>query len=96
MWNRLRYTLWAPVYDAIARAAGFESARRLSIERLELAPGDRVAFLAPLCWVLASSTPYAGYVLVGATALALVHALWLGHLVQLPFFSPSHKRVGST
>ena len=42
MWNRLRYTLWAPAYDVIARAAGFEPARRLSIERLRLASGDRV------------------------------------------------------
>ena len=42
MWNRLRYTVWAPVYDAIARAAGFDTARRLSIDRLRLASGDRV------------------------------------------------------
>jgi ubiquinone/menaquinone biosynthesis C-methylase UbiE len=42
MWNRLRYTLWAPAYDAIARAAGFDNARRLSIDRLRLATGDRV------------------------------------------------------
>jgi len=42
MWNRLRYTLWAPAYDAIARLAGFDGARRLSIDRLRLAPGDSV------------------------------------------------------
>jgi ubiquinone/menaquinone biosynthesis C-methylase UbiE len=42
MWNRLRYTAWAPVYDVVARAAGFETARRLSIERLRLTSGDRV------------------------------------------------------
>ena len=42
MWNRLRYTVWAPAYDAIARAAGFDTARRLSIDRLRLASGDRV------------------------------------------------------
>jgi ubiquinone/menaquinone biosynthesis C-methylase UbiE len=42
MWNRLRYSVWAPVYDAIVRAAGFDAARRMSIERLRLAPGDRV------------------------------------------------------
>lgn len=42
MWNRLRYTLWAPFYDAIARAAGFDHARRLSIKRLRLSSGDRV------------------------------------------------------
>jgi hypothetical protein len=42
MWNRLRYTAWAPAYDSIARAAGFDAARRLSIDRLRLAPGHRV------------------------------------------------------
>ena len=42
MWNRIRYTLWAPAYDAIAGAAGFEQARRLSLERLRLRAGDRV------------------------------------------------------
>ena len=42
MWNRLRYTVWAPVYDVIARAAGFDTARRLSIDRLRLGSGDRV------------------------------------------------------
>jgi ubiquinone/menaquinone biosynthesis C-methylase UbiE len=42
VWNRLRYTVWAPAYDAIAGAAGFDTARRLSIDRLRLAPGDRV------------------------------------------------------
>ena len=42
MWNRLRYTAWAPAYDAVAQAAGFDAARRLSIDRLQLASGDRV------------------------------------------------------
>jgi hypothetical protein len=42
MWNRLRYTVWAPAYDAVARAGGFDTARRLSIDRLRLASGDRV------------------------------------------------------
>jgi ubiquinone/menaquinone biosynthesis C-methylase UbiE len=42
LWNRVRYTVWAPAYDAIANAAGFDAARRLSIDRLRLAPGDRV------------------------------------------------------
>ena len=42
MWNRLRYTVWAPAYDLIANAAGLDAARRLSIERLRLSPGNRV------------------------------------------------------
>lgn len=41
-WNRLRYTVWAPAYDALVGAAGFDGARRLSIDRLRLAPGDSV------------------------------------------------------
>ena len=42
MWNRLRYTVWAPAYDRIVGAAGLNAARRLSIDRLRLAAGDRV------------------------------------------------------
>ncbi len=42
MWNRLRYTAWAPVYDALTGAVGFTDARRRSIGRLNLARGDRV------------------------------------------------------
>lgn len=44
-WDRLRYTAWAPAYDALVRVAGFEAARRLSIDRLRLAPGDRVLII---------------------------------------------------
>jgi phosphatidylethanolamine/phosphatidyl-N-methylethanolamine N-methyltransferase len=42
VWNRLRYTAWAPAYDVIVGALGFNAARRVSIERLRLVPGDRV------------------------------------------------------
>lgn len=42
MWNRLRYTLWAPFYDAIVAAVGFGPSRRRSIEYLRLQPGHRV------------------------------------------------------
>lgn len=42
MWDRLRYTVWAPFYDALVGAAGFASARRKSIEWLGLKRGDRV------------------------------------------------------
>jgi ubiquinone/menaquinone biosynthesis C-methylase UbiE len=42
MWNRLRYTVWAPIYDALVGAVGFTNARRDSIERLGLKDGDRV------------------------------------------------------
>jgi phosphatidylethanolamine/phosphatidyl-N-methylethanolamine N-methyltransferase len=42
MWNRLRYTLWAPFYDAIVVAVGFGPARRRSIEYLQLDQAHRV------------------------------------------------------
>jgi ubiquinone/menaquinone biosynthesis C-methylase UbiE len=42
IWNRLRYTVWAPAYDRIVGAAGLNAARRRSIDRLQLAAGDRV------------------------------------------------------
>jgi ubiquinone/menaquinone biosynthesis C-methylase UbiE len=42
MWNRLRYTVWAPFYDALLGAVGFTNARRHSIERLGLKNGDHV------------------------------------------------------
>jgi len=38
-WNRIRYTLIAPVYD---RVVGFARQRRRSIGLLELRPGERV------------------------------------------------------
>lgn len=42
MWNRLRYTVWAPFYDALVGAVGFADARRRSIDHLHLRAGDRV------------------------------------------------------
>lgn len=38
-WNRLRYTLWAPLYDRFVR---FRRQRRRSIGLLALRPGERV------------------------------------------------------
>ena len=42
MWDRIRYTVWAPFYDALVGAVGFASARRKSIEQLGLRHGNRV------------------------------------------------------
>jgi ubiquinone/menaquinone biosynthesis C-methylase UbiE len=42
MWNRLRYTVWAPFYDALVAAVGFNATRRRSIEHLGLRAGSRV------------------------------------------------------
>lgn len=42
-WNRLRYTVWAGVYDALLRRLpAFDEARRRSIRSLGLSPGERV------------------------------------------------------
>jgi phosphatidylethanolamine/phosphatidyl-N-methylethanolamine N-methyltransferase len=41
-WDRLRYTVWAPIYDVLASPVGFERARRTSIESLALGAGNRV------------------------------------------------------
>jgi phosphatidylethanolamine/phosphatidyl-N-methylethanolamine N-methyltransferase len=38
-WNRLRYTVWAPIYDRVAR---FGPQRRRSVGLLGLRPGERV------------------------------------------------------
>jgi len=38
-WNRSRYTLWAPIYDFVAR---FGRQRRRSLALLDLRPGERV------------------------------------------------------
>jgi ubiquinone/menaquinone biosynthesis C-methylase UbiE len=42
-WNRLRYTLYAPLYDRIVKP--FATARRRSIEVLKLQPGEHVLLL---------------------------------------------------
>jgi ubiquinone/menaquinone biosynthesis C-methylase UbiE len=39
-WNRLRYTLWAPVYDMVGRR--FDGRRRASLRLLDPKPGERV------------------------------------------------------
>lgn len=42
-WNRMRYTVWAGVYDALLRRLpAFDEARRRSIRSLDLSPGERV------------------------------------------------------
>ena len=42
-WNRTRYQLYAPIYDAVARP--LERGRERAIERLDLQPGERVLIL---------------------------------------------------
>ena len=46
-WNRLRYTLYAPIYDfALARVPVFARGRRRAIELAALVPGERVLIVA--------------------------------------------------
>jgi len=42
-WNRTRYQLYAPIYDAVARP--LEQGRKRAIERLDLDSGDRILIL---------------------------------------------------
>ena len=42
VWNRIRYTFWAPWYDALVAAADFGRARQRSIQGLGLQPGAQV------------------------------------------------------
>lgn len=42
-WNRLRYRLYAPIYDTVARP--LERGRRRAIERLNPQPGERLLIL---------------------------------------------------
>ena len=46
-WNRLRYTLYAPIYDfALARVPVFARGRRRAIELAALEPGERLLVVA--------------------------------------------------
>ena len=42
-WNRIRYGLYAPVYDWVAKP--FESGRKRAIERVDPQPDDRILIL---------------------------------------------------
>jgi ubiquinone/menaquinone biosynthesis C-methylase UbiE len=42
LWNRVRYTAWAPAYDRLVHAMGFDRLRQRSIEQLQLEPGESV------------------------------------------------------
>ena len=42
-WNRIRYTLYTPGYDLIARI--FENSRRKSIESLQVIAGEKVLII---------------------------------------------------
>lgn len=46
-WNRVRYTLYAPLYDRVVGSLGlFRRGRRRALELAELRPGERVLLVA--------------------------------------------------
>jgi ubiquinone/menaquinone biosynthesis C-methylase UbiE len=61
-WNRLRYTLWAPVYDLAGRL--FDARRRRSLALLAARPGERVLVVG------AGTGADLPYLDAGATVLA--------------------------
>jgi phosphatidylethanolamine/phosphatidyl-N-methylethanolamine N-methyltransferase len=83
-WNRLRYTLWAPVYDAVVR---FGPQRRRSIALLRLEPGDRVLIVGAGTGADLDALPPGVRIVAGDIAPAMVarvrrRAARLGHDVQ--------------
>jgi ubiquinone/menaquinone biosynthesis C-methylase UbiE len=45
MWNRFRYTLWAPFYDSLVAAVKFDELRKRSIDPLALTTGSRLLIM---------------------------------------------------
>ena len=41
-WDRIRYSIWAPIYDRLVARMDFGPSRRVAIDALALAPGSRV------------------------------------------------------
>lgn len=93
-WNKLRYSLWAPVYDLAGR--GFDSRRRESLELLDPKPGERVLivgagtgadlpFLPPGCAVVATDLTFAMLAQARARQRDGVHlAIMDGHQLAVP------------
>lgn len=93
-WNKLRYSLWAPVYDLAGR--GFDRKRRESLQLLAVRPGERVLivgagtgadlpFLPAGCTVVATDLTSAMLVQARPRRRDGVHlALMDGHQLALP------------
>jgi hypothetical protein len=47
VWNRIRYTFWAPWYDTLVAAADFGMARQRSIQGLGLQPARMCSWSGP-------------------------------------------------
>jgi phosphatidylethanolamine/phosphatidyl-N-methylethanolamine N-methyltransferase len=73
MWNRLRYSSWAPWYDALVGAAGFEEARRRSIDHLALASGAHVLIVGAGTGLDLEHLPRGVHV----TAVDVTPAMWI-------------------
>ena len=93
-WNRLRYTFWAPFYDALVLI--LDQRRRQSLRLLDLKPGERVLlvgagtgvdlpYVPPGCSVLATDLTPAMLNVARTRARRGVHlALMDGQLLALP------------
>lgn len=93
-WNKVRYSLWAPVYDLVGR--GFDSKRRESLEVLDPKPGERVLivgagtgadlpFLPAGCTVVATDLTSAMLAKARARQRVGVHlAIMDGHRLAVP------------
>lgn len=75
MWNRLRYTFWAPVYDRLAGAVGFDGMRRQSVARLELRAGERVLLVGAGTGLDLAHVPPAARVTAIDITPAMLHRL---------------------
>ena len=93
-WNRLRYSLWAPVYDLVGQR--FNGKRRESLQLLDLRPGERVLlvgagtgadlpYLPPGCTVVATDLTLAMLMKARPRLRPGIHlAIMDGHQLAVP------------
>lgn len=72
-WNRFRYSLWEPMYDALA--SPFRTDRARSIDRLGIRPTDRVLLVGAGTGLDLELIPTAGHVLATDITPSMVRRL---------------------
>lgn len=72
-WNRIRYSLWKPMYDVLA--SPFRKDRARSIERLGIGPADRVLLVGAGTGLDLELIPAAGHVLATDITPSMVRRL---------------------
>lgn len=72
-WNRIRYSVWEPMYDVLA--APFRQDRARSIERLGIRPDDRVLLVGAGTGLDLELIPAAGHVLATDITPSMVRRL---------------------